>query len=174
MTVESWDIATLLMDANVMIDLRETDNYDIPTLLAKTARVAIVEQTRQKVSGLTPTLCRRLKIDIIKPDTDEILLAADLREQTKQLAEDDALTLAVAHEQKMTVISNDRRVVETGQSRGIDVRREFFILFYLAYHGFLTHERCIKIAEDVISSNPWMSSNVLDQFKQKLQSLTNH
>ncbi len=29
MTVESWDIATLLMDANVMIDLRETNNYDM-------------------------------------------------------------------------------------------------------------------------------------------------
>ena len=115
MTVEPWNIATLLMDANVMIDLWETNNYDVPTLLAKTVRVASVEQTRQKVSGLTTTLCKKLKIDIIKPDTDEILLAADLKEQTKQLAEDDALTLAVAYEQQMTVISN---VFSVGLSGG--------------------------------------------------------
>jgi len=165
-------IAELLLDANVMIDFRNSDNLRVAELISKEISCSIVEQTRHKVTGLTKELCQQIGIEVIEPEYADLVTAEKIRGNIKQLAEDDALTLAVALRKGHTVVSNDKRVVETGRANGIDVQREFFILVFLVRKGVLSSEDCIKIATEIVNSNPWMSNRVLTELVSQIQNST--
>lgn len=169
MKVDFSKIAELLLDANVMIDLQNSENIQVAELLSKEIPCSIVEHTRAKVTGLTRDICTKIGIEVVDPEYEDFVTAKKIRGKTKQLAEDDALTLAVALRKGHTVVSNDTRVVETGRARGIDVQREFFILVFLVQKGVLSREECMRIAGEIMESNPWMNEKVLLNLKTKLQ-----
>ena len=169
MKVDFSKIAELLLDANVMIDLQNSENMQVAELLSKEVPCSIVEHTRAKVTGLSREICSQIGIEVLEPEYEDFVLAKEIRGKVKQLAEDDALTLAVAQRMGHTVISNDTRVVETGRARGIDVQREFFILVFLFNKGVLERDDCMRIAEEIVESNPWMSANILRLLQSSIQ-----
>ena len=123
---ETSQIVSFILDANIIIDFQNTKNLDITKKLSSISSVSIVEQTRRKIRGLTPTLCNKLGLKILIPEFEEVILASEIKNQTKQLAVDDSLTLAVGISRKQTIVSNDRRMIAAASNRGKEVSENFF------------------------------------------------
>jgi rRNA-processing protein FCF1 len=159
---------SFLLDANVIIDFQNAMKPDIFSALKRVSTIFIVDQARKKVRGLTPSICKKLGLKTLTPDFDEVVFSAELKKQTIQLAEDDALTLALGIKRNHIVITNDRRMIETGLSRNLIVKREFYLLIYLFERQILDKTECIEIAKNVIATNKWMAANLLEDLEIKL------
>ena len=161
-------IRGFILDANVIIDLRNSDYLDLTISLSQNVEVYVVEQTREKVAGLSKTFCKALGLSILDPTLEEILDAALFQDEVPQLAEDDALTLAVGFKRNLNIVSNDTRVRKFSAAKSHPHHGGFFLLLFLFDRNFLTKNECIKVANDILETNKWMSKKVFEDLKRLL------
>jgi predicted nucleic acid-binding protein len=158
----------LLLDANVIIDLRNVNEMNLTHSLSESIDIYVVEETREKILGLTRSYCEELGLLILEPTLEEILDAASFKDEVPQLADDDALTLAVGMRRSLAIISNDSRVRKFSDSRKCRNHGGFFLLLFLFKKNLLTENECLQIADKIIQSNKWMSHLLFDEFKKSL------
>lgn len=161
-------IKGFILDANVIIDLRNSDHLDLTESLAQTVGVFVVEETREKVNGLSKTLCKSLGLSILEPTLEEILDAASFQDEVPQLAEDDALTLAVGFKRNLNIVSNDTRVRKFSDAKNHSSHGGFFLLLFLFDKNILTKNECLEVANDISKTNKWMSKKVFEDLKKLL------
>ena len=70
--------AVLLADADVLIDYRESDLTILKLVAEHVGRVAVIPAVLDEVRGITTKDCRRLGIEVVEVETEQMLRAAEV------------------------------------------------------------------------------------------------
>ena len=68
----------LLMDANVLIDYAESDLGALTLVSRHLARVHALDAVLDEVEQLGPGSCRKAEIEVLEPETDQLIAAGHL------------------------------------------------------------------------------------------------
>ena len=90
----------LLADADVLIDYRESDLAILALVARHLGHLAVLPPVLDEVRGVTAKECGRLDIEIVKVETERMLLAAEVE---SSVSFNDRLCLIVCREEGLDV-----------------------------------------------------------------------
>ena len=160
---------SLLADADVLIDYRESDLEVLKLIGQHVGPVAVLSPVLDEVHGLTRADCERLSVSIVAAATARLLRAGVV---DSSVSFNDRLCFVVCHEESWTCVTNDRALQRLCKRHGVQTRFGLRLVVDLIAAGAITEERAISIASKMHESNPLhINASVLARFKDALDRL---
>lgn len=157
------------MDANVLIDYRDS-NISILTLASHhLGRIQVIETVLDEVDGLDSAQCERLGIAVVEPDLPQLIEAATKR---GPLSTQDHLCLIVAKADGSTCITNDAALRKACNEHGVPVLWGLQLMTELVRLVQLSAEDAVAVARDIHANNPLhIPSRLVERFATMVRSI---
>ena len=158
--------AVLLADADVLIDYRESDLTILKLVAEHVGRVAVIPPVLDEVRGITAKDCRRLGIEVVEVETEQMLRAAEVE---ASVSFTDRLCLVVCGEEGWTCVTNDGALQRLCKRHGVGTRFGLGLMVDLVAASVLTRRRAVAVARRMQVSNPLhINAHVLARFQDAL------
>ena len=158
---------SFLIDANVLIDYRQSDLTILKLFSQKVGRVYVARTILREVKGLSQAECEKHEFSIVSPSIEQVAQAGLA---SVSVSFDDYLCYLIAKGNGYILITNDkplRRLCEADEVRliwGLE------LMLLLHRNGYLSQTEAISVAESIHRSNSaHISKSILHEFKRKLQ-----
>lgn len=153
----------LLLDANVLIDYRES-NFSILVLADKhLGTVHILTPILAEVKGITDEMCEKKGLTVIEPELEQLLLAS---KRKGSLSFNDSLCLIVADADGYTCVTNDRALRKACVEMKVPTIWGLEIMTELVRCQAMTAETAMEVAEKIHVVNPHhIPRNLIDRFR---------
>jgi rRNA-processing protein FCF1 len=140
----------ILLDANVVIDYRESDKNILKLFSEGVEQLCISAGVLLKIRNFSEDDCGKLSIEVLVPAANEM---ANIK-ASGRLAMDDQECLAVTAERGLAVCSNDKLLRRRCSAKGIRVVWGLELMMILVERKLLDKARAKKIASSIRESNP--------------------
>ena len=158
--------AVLLADADVLIDYRESDLTILKLVAEHVGRVAVIPPVLDEVKGVTAKDCRRLGIEVVEVETEQMLRAAVFE---TGVSFTDCLCLVVCMEEAWTCVTNDGALRRLCKRHGVATRFGLGLMVDLVSCTALTRRQAVAVARRMHVSNPrHINAHVLTRFQNEL------
>ena len=158
--------AVLLADADVLIDYRESDLAILKLVAEHVGRVAVIPPVLDEVRGITTKDCRRLGIEVVEVETEQMLRAAEVE---ASVSFTDRLCLVVCGEEGWTCVTNDGALQRLCKRHGVATRFGLGLMVDLVAAGALPRRRAVSVGRRMQVSNPrHINTGVLARFHKEL------
>ena len=162
------DKATLLLDANVLIDFEQ--NLAILRHVSENiGQVAVLREVLGEVDELTDADCESMGVEIIPVETELLLQAA---ESIAGLSFQDRLCLLVCKGNGWTCVTNDRALQKQCQAHGVTTMFGLQLMIDLVEVGAISSTFAMNIALETQKSSPQhINDKVISRFRRVLGEL---
>ena len=159
--------ATLLADADVLIDFCESGDLEVLALVVRhVGPLCVVATILDEVRQLEPDDCVRLGIQIVEATTEQQIRAARIEARASF---NDRVCLVVCRDEGWTCVTNDRALQGLCRSQGVPVRFGLGLLVDLAATQAISRSRAETVARRIQTSNPLhINERVLAGFRVAL------
>lgn len=154
----------IILDANVVIDFRDSDRTVLKLFSREIEELGIPAGVLIKVNEFTKEDCEELGIKVLYPDSMELSLITT----SGSLASDDQECVILAKERGMKACTNDKPLRNKCEEINVDVLWGLELLLKLVEKKKLTEEKAITVAESIKDSNPYITEEILTNFRNKL------
>ena len=154
----------IILDANVVIDFRDSDRTVLRLFSLKIEELGIPAGVLNKVNEFSEEDCEDLSIEILYPDSMELSLITP----SGSLAPDDQECAVIAAGRGMKVCTNDKPLRNKCEEINVDVLWGLELLLILVEKKKLTEEKAIRVAESIKGMNPYITEEILTNFRNKL------
>ena len=145
--------ATLLADANVLIDYRDSGDLAILSLVAEhVGPLLVVSAVFDEVRELEADDCRHIGIAIIDATTDQLEQAGRVEPRASF---NDRVCLVVCREKGWTCVTNDRVLQRLCRKHGVSTRFGLGLLVDLVATGAIVRGRAEAVARRIQARNPF-------------------
>lgn len=160
---------TLLADANVLIDYRDSD-LEILSLVARwIGPVAVVSTVFEEVRRMTVEDCERLGIRVVEATTKQQLQAARLE---STVSFNDRVCFVMCREQRWTCVTNDRALQRLCRRHAVEARFGLGLLVDLVRVGAIPRTRAEAAARKIHILNPlYITESVIARFLAALDAV---
>jgi rRNA-processing protein FCF1 len=157
----------LLVDANVLIDYRDS-NLRALTLVARHLRpVRILRPLLREVDELDEAECVRHRLELWDPSPEQLAAAAAHRRSLSFL---DCAVLIVARDEGWIAATNDRALRQECEVEGVPTRWGLELLAELVEAGQLPADAAVGIANEIHDNNPFhITRAILRRFERRLR-----
>ena len=159
--------ATLLADANVLIDYRDSGDLTILSLVAEhVGPLVVVSTVFDEVRELTAEDCARFRIEIVEPTTEQQIRAGSIEARASF---NDRVCLVVYQDERWTCVTNDRALQRLCREHGVVTRFGLSLLVDLAAIRAITRVRAEGVARRIQVLNPLhINDHVIARFSLAL------
>ncbi len=163
----------LLVDANVLIDYRNSEIEILKLVGQHVGRVVVPVRVLEEVRGLSPADCERLSMVVVETDTGRLLRAGVV---DSSVSFNDSLCFLTCREEGWTCVTNDKALQRLCQSHAVNTRFGLGLLLDLVAVGAITRQRAMTTARKIHASNPLhINERVIARFMDKLSRIgTDH
>jgi rRNA-processing protein FCF1 len=152
------------MDANVLIDYRDSDLSIFGLVNRHVGEVHILTTILNEVDGLDQTDCEQLGLKVIEPELAQLVRAAAGR---GQLSFRDRLCLIVSHDKGFVCVTNDKALRKACEEENVTVLWGLEMMTALVRIRAMQTVDAIRTAETIHSNNKLhISRKLVDQFAQ--------
>ncbi len=157
---------TLLADADVLIDYRESA-FDILELIVRhIGKVVVLSPVLDEVKGVTEAQCTQLGIEVVEIETAWLTQAA---EAEPRVSFNDYLCLMACIDKNWTCVTNDSALRRLCARLGVATRFGLGLMVDLVAVGALTRRRAMAVARQIQKSNPLhINERVIARFTAEL------
>ncbi len=161
------DVEILLADADVLIDYRDSDLTILKLVSEHIGPVRVLRETLDEAPGITDRQCARLRIEIVRLETEIMLEAESL---PRSLSVNDRLCVLACEHCRWTLVTNDAAMRRVCADRGMRLRRGLGLMIDLVRSGVLAEDRALKVAEQIHQANPThINADILARFRTRLR-----
>ena len=163
--------ATLLADADVLIDFCESGDLEVLALVVRhVGPLCVVKAILDEVRQLEPDDCVRLGIQIVEATTEQQIRAARIEARASF---NDRVCLVVCRDEGWTSVTNDRALQGLCRRQGVPVRFGLGLLVDLAATQAISRSRAETVARRIQTSNPLhINERVLAGFRAALDQVS--
>ena len=157
----------LLMDANVLIDYRDSD-LEILALVSRHVGPVQVLSTilAEEVPGVGEGDCARLGLRVIEPELEQVLRAGASR---GRLSFGDHLCLIVAADDGYACVTNDRALRSACDAEQVETIWGLELMTKLVELGILSAGEVLAVAGKIHEANPLhITADLIARFKRKV------
>lgn len=157
----------LLVDANVLIDFRDSD-LTVLTLVARHLRaVRVPRPLLAEVRDLDDTDCDRYELGIWEPTTEQLTAAAAGR---RSLSFHDHLCLLIARDEGWCCATNDKALRRECRAQGVPVRWGLQLLVDLVAANQLGTAAAFDVATTIRANSPFhVTEEILAKLGRQLR-----
>jgi rRNA-processing protein FCF1 len=157
----------LLIDANVLIDFRDSDLTAL-TLVARHLRpVRVLQPVLREVDELGETECDRHGLKLWEPSPEQLEAAAKRRRSLSFL---DHAVLIVARDEGWVCATNDQALRQECEVEGVPTRWGLELLAELVEADQLSAEVAFSIASEIHDNNKYhITRTILRRFERRLR-----
>lgn len=157
----------LLVDANVLIDFRDSD-LTVLTLFARYLRpVRVLRPVLREVDELDETECDRHGLELHEPAPEQLLAAAASRRSLSFL---DRAVLIVARDEGWLCATNDRALRQECEVEGVPIRWGLELLAELVEADQLSAKAALGVADEIHTNNRYhITRAILRKFEHRLR-----
>ncbi|HDP94747.1 MAG TPA: type II toxin-antitoxin system VapC family toxin [Candidatus Aminicenantes bacterium] len=160
----------LLLDANVLIDYRESDFSILSLANIYLGKVHILTPILAEVGDLDAGKREESNLTIIEPELEHVFSAA---ERKGRLSFNDSLCLIVAAAGGYTCATNDKALRGACAETGVPVVWGLEIMAELVRCHAMTAEAAVAVAEKIHSVNPHhIPLRLIDRFRRTVTQVT--
>lgn len=141
----------LLLDANVVIDYRRSGPDILPLAARHLAPLAMILAVMEEVNELDRAECARLGIEVIVPTTEQSRRA---EQDPSPVSIPDRQCFVVCDEENRVCITNDRRLRNLCERRGVETKYGLRPMLDLVAAGVLPRSRAETVARSIRQVNP--------------------
>lgn len=157
----------LLLDANVLIDYRDSELSILSLVCEHVAPVHVIREVLDEVAGVTATRSRELGIAVIDLEARELLEISTL---PRRLSRRDRLSFLACRIHDWVCVTNDRPLRRSCEEHGIRVRWGLELMVDLVAAEALTIVRALSTARIIQANNPHhITAAVLERFERRLR-----
>ena len=157
---------SLLADADVLIDYRDSDLAILKDVGRRVGRLAVVSQVLSEVHRLTRKHCKDLGIEVIEVETPMLLAAGQIE---TRVSFNDRLCFLVCQERGWTCVSNDSGLRRLCRRHDVKVRYGLSLVVDLVKLGAMNQRRATTIAHQMHEANPHhINKRVLGRFSRAI------
>lgn len=155
--------ATLLADANVLIDFRDAEAMSLLALVAQhVGPLLVTSNVLGEVRGIDEEDCAQLEITVLSPSTEQLQRAGNLR---LGISLPDAVCLVVCLDGGWTCVTNDRALRRQCSLHGIPIRYGLRLLVDLVEVGAISRGHAELVAGRIHEANPLhINRRVIERF----------
>lgn len=158
-----------IIDADVLIDYHESDIDVLKLFSTQISQIHIGRDTLQKVSGVSNSEARRLKILV---ETPTLKLATKASQSRGKLSYDDHVTLLLAYQNNWICITNDNALRSECIKEGVELLWGLEPIKLLVKHRIISLNKSLKIAKTIQISNPdFITDSILSRFEQQIREI---
>lgn len=154
----------LVIDANVLIDFAEADVTILALVVKHIGTVYVPRPLLREVQQLDESQCAELGLIVVDPELGQLTEVASPR---GRLSFEDQLCLVMGRDNGWTCVTNDKRLRQECAACGVNVLWGLQLLIGLVEHGALGASHAIELAERIQRINPYITGEVLVEFKKK-------
>lgn len=155
-----------IIDANVLIDYCNTDLGVLELFSRKIGPIHIATEVLNEVNQLSRSTAEGRGFEIIAPDLDILMEAAERR---PGLSFEDTLTLLLARENLLTCITAEKPLRRYCQNENIPVIWGLEPMIFLVAGGHFSASGAIAIAKAIHETNPlFITTDILDRFSDQI------
>lgn len=159
-----WKLS-LIVDASALIDYCESD-LSILSRFSKTVQpVYVGKAALDKVEQLSESQARRSHINLVLPD---IELALEAAQKRGPLAYDDHETLLLAKKHGWCCLTNDRALRRECRKERVQVQWGLEPMKTLVARSAITATNAILIARKISEVNPFITDIIVAEFEQQI------
>lgn len=153
---------TVLLDADVLIDYRESELGVLKLVTRHVGRLAVIPSILEEVRGVTATECAQLGIEVVEVKTGQMLRATKVE---PSVSFNDRLCLVVCREAGWMCATNDGALRRLCRRHGVETPYGLSLMVELVTTGVLTRRRAMSVARRMQVSNPsHINDRVLTRF----------
>ena len=163
--------ATLLADANVLIDYRDSGDLAVLSLVAEhVGPLFVVSTVFDEVRELEADDCRRIGIRIVDATTEQLAEAGRVEPRASF---NDRVCLVVCREKGWTCVTNDRALQRLCRRHGVSARFGLGLLVDLVVARAIVRGQAEAVARRIQARNPFhINERVLTAFLGALDRVT--
>lgn len=157
----------LLMDANVLIDYRDSD-LEVLALVGRHVGSVHVLSTilAEEVPGVGEAECARLGLSVIEPELEQVMRAGATR---TRLSFSDHLCLTVAADGGYACVTNDRALRAACDSEKVETIWGLELMTKLVELGILSAPDALTVAWKIHEANPLhITADLIARFESKV------
>lgn len=157
----------LLMDANVLIDYRDSD-LEVLALVGRHVGPVHVLSTilAEEVPGVGPEDCARLGLRVIEPELEHVMRAGATR---GRLSFGDHLCLIVAADGGYACVTNDRALRSACDAEQVETIWGLELMAMLVEQGILSAAGALTVAWKIHEANPLhITADLIARFETKV------
>lgn len=153
---------SLILDANVLIDFCQSDCRVLALITSHIGQIYVAIPVLREVSALNKKKCAALKIALVEPELEHVLLAGEKR---GSLSFEDQLCLLLAKENGWICITNEKPLRRECAKEKVTVIWGLELLAILVEQKGISKSRAASIATMIHNENPlFINKSVLRQF----------
>ena len=159
----------LLLDADVLIDYRDSDLTILALIVQHLTPVHVVREVVDEVDALSLGRCRELGLTAIEVEPQVLLQLATL---PRRLSRYDRLSLQVCRENDWICATNDRLLRRLCDEHRVRTKWGLELMLDLVSAEALSPSRALETARRIHANNPHhISEKILDRFSSRLDLL---
>ena len=156
----------LLVDANVLIDYRDSEFEVLEIVGQHVGRIVVLTPVLREVQGISRADCERLSMVVVETDTGRLLGAGVVDSSVSVY---DSLCFLTCREEGWTCVTNDKALQRLCESHAVDTRFGLGLLVDLVAVAAITRQRAMAIACLMHESNKThINDRVIARFMNKL------
>ena len=155
----------LLIDANVLIDFRNSDFSLFGLVNSNIGRVYIINRILDEVKGVEIDECVSLGLTIINPER-EIIIEAESK--LAQLSSNDHLCYLTAEKSGYICVTNDKNLRKICEENGVKVLWGLELIQFLVEKEVLGAEEATQVVKKIQQKSPRYFPNSLVQSFEKI------
>ncbi len=160
-----WKLS-LIVDASALIDYCESDLSVLSRFSQTVQPVYVGKAALEKVDQLSESQAHRSHINVVLPN---IELALEAAEKRGPLAYDDHETLLLAKSHGWCCLTNDKALRRECRKERVQVQWGLEPMKTLVAQNELTVGRAILIAQKISEVNPFITQKIVDVFEQQIR-----
>jgi len=158
-----------IIDAVALIDFLDGDPALLPIISRHLGRIWIATTTLDEVEQVKEGDCAELGMFLVQPSIQQLSEASVYAEDTA-LSISDAITLVLARDNNLILITNDVALRKESMKSGINVLWSLETIIYLVEKKCLSYEEALEIARRIHLANPrFITREILQSFSDKLE-----
>jgi|SRR5690554_1416743 rRNA-processing protein FCF1 len=157
-----------IIDAVALIDFLDGDRALFPLVSRYLGRIWIATTTLEEVEQVEEEDCVELGIYLVEPSIQQLNEASVYAEGTS-LSVPDAVSLILARDNDLTLITNDVALRRESQKRGIRLLWGLETIALMVERKILPYEEAAEIAQRIHLANPkYITEKILQDFHNKI------
>lgn len=155
----------LVADANILIDYYKSDKGILPILSRQVATLYIPSPVLDEVQQLSEKEAFDLGIVVVEPDLD-LLFKAQMGDGPTSFQ--DRLCLVLARQEGWGILTNDKALRKACEDQGISCVWGLEAMAILVEEKYITSGRAMATAKKISQINPFITSDILTRFQDRL------
>lgn len=156
----------LILDADVLIDFCQSDISVLSIISSHLGPIHLATPVLDEVRALNERMCARLGIELVEPEIQHVILAA---EERGSLSFEDKLCLFLAKDNNWICVTNEKLLQRECRKEEVKTVWGLELLAVLVEVGGITKKRASHIAASIHEQNPlYINKQVVQRFLERI------